>query len=150
MNMKKISALLALTFVSSNATLTAYVPADVLAHQNAALTGSNTLVGTIMDKLPTAMATVPSISFSAHTPFAHKQVDMAHGSLFGGGNPTIGGALTSLAGNLNMKSMNTSSNAANSTSVGNTNSRTIHLVPTFNLQPTHTGTNTTTASSQTI
>ena len=149
MNMKKISALLALTFVSSNA-LTAYVPADVLAHQNAALSGSNVLVGTIMDKLPAAMPHVPSISFSAHAPFSHKQVEMAHGSLFGGGNPTIGGALTSLAENLNMKSMNTSHNAANSTSVGNTNSREIHLVPTFNMQPTHTGTNTTTASSQTI
>ena len=148
MNMKKISALLALTFVSSNAAVTVLTAADVLANQNAGHTSVHNLLNSTMDKFNATFPSTESVALAAQVPVAIKTVTLDHnGSFLGGGSHTMGGSMTGLGiENINAKSINNSHNAANATAVGNTLNRTVSLAPVMYLQPTTTSTGTSTST----
>jgi hypothetical protein len=149
MNMKKISALLALAFVSSNAS-SVINGAEILGFQNAAYDSNIATIDNILGRLAT-MPTESSPSIHVHNPFAFKQAVMDHtGGLFGNGNPTFGGAMTHIADSLGHKSTNTSQNSASSASGGNTNTREANFVSELHLLPTHTETHTNTNTEATM
>lgn len=148
MNMKKISALLALTFVSSNAAVTAYLPADILSHQNAAHTAANAALSNVMTAFPTTFPSTESVALGVQVPVAIKTATLDHnGSFLGGGAHTMGGQMTGLGiENINSKTINNSHNSAAATQVGNTLHRTVSLAPVMYLQPTTTSTGTSTST----
>ena len=148
MNMKKISALLALTFVSSNASVATLVAGDIRNLAADARTSANTALSNVMTAFPTTFPSTESVALGVQVPVAIKTATLDHnGSFLGGGAHTMGGQMTGLGiENINSKTINNSHNSAAATQVGNTLHRTVSLAPVMYLQPTTTSTGTSTST----